>query len=121
MLHIDRGLIRSKCDNGFSIHTSASKSDLDSLNFLHYKALRSACEAYPTAAYLNLYFLCNEFPAALNRKLVLIKFLIHNSKNDYSLFKLPPVNCYSSYMNKRLTLFHQAIFGIYLLRITGPS
>lgn len=103
LLRLYRALIKSKCDYGAPIYSAATKTDLNSLNIIHHKALRLATGVFPTTACLNLYFLSNEYPPDLHRQLIFLRFLVRTLKKERTLFHPDALNRHKTYYKKRFT------------------
>ncbi|XKL67949.1 hypothetical protein PGB90_003440 [Kerria lacca] len=115
-------------DYGSVIYTSASKTQLNSLNTIHNTALRLACGTFPTTPSTSLYALCNELPPSLYRYLIFLKTAARFHQRDRTYFRFHPISAsHRPYVKQRLNSRFHTLFRMYnisscdLNNLTGQS
>lgn len=104
LLNIYNALIKSKCDYGSPIYSSATLSCLRTLNSLHHSAIRMAIGALRSTPTISLMCEANQLPSELRRDYLLLSYLIHYNETGNLPVSPPFTNTnYTSYTNE---IFH---------------
>lgn len=120
LLNIYKALIRSKCDYGLPVFSSAKNSQLRSLNTIHHTAIRLATGALRTTPINSLLVDANQIPPDLRRHYLILSYLIHlKTVNNLPASAETSITNTASYSNE--IFYYKSIEASTSLQLTLPS